>query len=54
MVADEWGRMSAKRLLSTTEALLAATAKVHGMMLATRNIVDVADLGADVLIEQLA
>jgi toxin FitB len=49
MVADEWGRMSAKRPLSTTDALLAATAKVHGMTLATRNIVDVADLGADVL-----
>jgi len=49
MVADEWGRMSAKRPLSTTDALLAATAKVHGLILATRNIVDVADLGADVL-----
>ena len=43
VVADEWGRMSAKRPLSTTDALLAATAKVHGMTLATRNIVDVAD-----------
>jgi predicted nucleic acid-binding protein len=49
VVADEWGRMSAKRPLSTTDALLAASAKVHGMTLATRNIADVADLGADVL-----
>jgi len=49
VVADEWGRMSAKRPLSTTDALLAATAKVHGMTLATRNIVDVADLGTDIL-----
>jgi predicted nucleic acid-binding protein len=48
-VADEWGRMSAKRPLSTTDALLAATAKVHGMTLATRNVVDVADLDTDVL-----
>jgi predicted nucleic acid-binding protein len=48
-VADEWGRMSAKRPLPTTDALLAATAKVHGMTLVTRNIVDVAALGADVL-----
>ena len=48
-VADEWGRMNAKRPVSTVDALLAATAKVHGMTLATRNVADVADLGADVL-----
>jgi toxin FitB len=48
-VADEWGRMSAKRPVSTVDALLAATAKVHEMVLATRNIADVADLGAKVL-----
>ena len=48
-VADEWGRMSAKRPVSTVDALLAATAKVHQMMLATRNVADVADLGAKVL-----
>ena len=48
-VADEWGRMSAKRPVSTVDALLAATAKVHRMMLATRNVADVADLGAEVL-----
>ena len=48
-VADEWGRMSAKRPVSTVDALLAATAKVNRMTLVTRNISDVADLGADVL-----
>jgi toxin FitB len=48
-VADEWGRMSARRPVPTIDALLAATAKVHGMTLATRNIVHVADLGADLL-----
>jgi toxin FitB len=47
-VADEWGRMSAKRAASTVDALLAATAKAHRMTLATRNVADVADLGADV------
>jgi hypothetical protein len=47
-VADEWGRMSAKRPVSTVDALLAATAKAHQMMLATRNVADVADLGAKV------
>jgi predicted nucleic acid-binding protein len=46
-VADEWGRMSAKRPVSTVDALLAATAKVHGMTLATRNVSDVADLGVE-------
>lgn len=45
-VADEWGRMGAKRPVSTVDALLAATAKIHGMTLATRNVSDVADLGA--------
>lgn len=48
-VADEWGRMSAKRPASTIDALQAATAKVHGMTLATRNVSDVAGLGADVI-----
>ena len=47
--AEEWGRMSAKRPVSTIDALLAATAKVNGMTLVTRNMTDVADLGADVL-----
>ncbi len=48
-VADEWGRMSAKRSVSTIDALLAATAKVHGLTLATRNVADIADLGAKVI-----
>jgi predicted nucleic acid-binding protein len=48
-VADEWGRMSAKRSLSTIDALLAATAKVHEMALATRNISDVINLGVRVV-----
>jgi predicted nucleic acid-binding protein len=48
-IADEWGRISAKCPISTNDALLAATAKVNGMTLVTRNIVNVADLGAKVL-----
>ncbi len=48
-IADEWGRMSAKRPVSTIDALLAATAKVNGMTLVTRNVADVADLGANIL-----
>lgn len=48
-VADEWGRMSAERPVATIDSLLAATAKVHGMTLVTRNDTDVAGLGANVL-----
>jgi predicted nucleic acid-binding protein len=48
-VADEWGRMSAARPVPTIGAMLAATAKVHRMTLATRNVAHVANLGAEVL-----
>ena len=41
--------MSAKRPVSTVDALLAATAKVHGITLATRNTTHITDLGANVL-----
>jgi toxin FitB len=41
--------MSAMRSVPSVDTLLAATAKVHRMTLATRNLSDVADLGADVL-----
>jgi toxin FitB len=49
LVADEWGRMSAKRSAPPIDALLAATAKAHRMTFATRNASDIAGLGADVL-----
>jgi predicted nucleic acid-binding protein len=49
IVADEWGSMSAIRPLPSVDALLAATAEIHGMTLATRNVADVAGLGADVM-----
>ena len=48
-VAEEWGRMGAQRPVSTIDALLAATAKVHGMTLVTRNTADVSDLGASIV-----
>jgi toxin FitB len=48
-VADEWGRLSAIRTAPAVDGLLAATARVHGMILATRNETDVAGLGAQVL-----
>ena len=48
-IAEEWGRMSAGRPVATVDGLLAATAKVHRLTLATRNTADVADLGAEVV-----
>ncbi len=48
-VADEWGRMTGHRVVSTIDGLLAATAKVHGLTFATRNVRDVADLGVQLV-----
>lgn len=48
-VSDQWGRMSAIRTIPVIDGLLAATALVHGLTLATRNDRDVAGLGAAVL-----
>ena len=44
-VADEWGRLNAPDPLPTADALVAATAKVHGLTLATRNVRDIARTG---------
>lgn len=50
-VADRWGHLQARagRPLPAVDSLLAATALHHGLVLVTRNIRDVADLGAQVL-----
>lgn len=48
-VADEWGRMSGRRPVSTIDGLLAATAKVHRLTLVTRDESGVTGLGAKVL-----
>jgi len=48
-VSDQWGRMSAIRPVPVIDGLLAATASVNGLTLATRNDRDVAGLGATVL-----
>lgn len=39
-IADQWGRMTAQRTLPVIDELLAATAVVHRLTLATRNIRD--------------
>jgi len=44
-VADQWGRLTAKQPGSVIDTLMAATALVHGLMLVTRNVKDVAWTG---------
>lgn len=44
-VAEEWGRLNVPDPLPVIDGLLAATAKVHGLTLATRNVRDVARTG---------
>lgn len=48
-VAEAWGRLSAGRSVPVTDALIAATALVHGLLVATRNARDVAGLGVEVV-----
>lgn len=48
-IAEEWGRMNVPDPLPPVDSLLAATAKVHGMTLVTRNVADVASTGVAVL-----
>lgn len=48
-VADEWGRLDAAFGLSPIDGLLVATARVHGLVLVTRNTKDVLRTGIDVV-----
>ena len=48
-VADQWGRLSAERSLSTVDGLLAATALVHNLTLVTRNVRHVAHTSVGLL-----
>jgi len=48
-VSDMWGQISALRPLPVVDALLAATALVHGLTLVTRNVSDVAGTGVPIL-----
>lgn len=48
-IADEWGRMNVPDPLPVIDGLLAATAKVLGLTLVTRNVADVRGTGADLL-----
>ena len=48
-VAEAWGRLMATRTGSLVDTLLAATALVHGLVLVTRNVKDVAWTGVTYL-----
>lgn len=48
-IAEEWGRMNVPDPLSVVDGLLAATAKVSGLTLATRNTADVESAGVELL-----
>jgi len=48
-VADEWGRLNASTTVPVIDGLLAATARVHGLTLVTRNTRDVARTGVPFL-----
>ncbi len=48
-IAEEWGRMNAPDPLPVIDGLLAATAKVAGLTLATRNTDDIARSGVSFL-----
>ena len=47
-VAETWGMMSATGSLAIADALLVATARMHGLVLATRNRRDFENLGVEV------
>jgi predicted nucleic acid-binding protein len=49
LVADQWGRLTAKRPGSVVDTLMAATALVHGLVLVTRNVKDVEWTGVSCL-----
>lgn len=48
-IAEEWGRMNTRDPLPVVDGLLAATAKVTGLTLATRNTADIARSGVGFL-----
>lgn len=48
-VALEWGRLSADRSRNTADGLIAATARVHDLILVTRNVVDFEDTGVSII-----
>lgn len=48
-VALEWGRLSAERSRPPADGLIAATARVHDLILVTGNVADFEDAGVTVI-----
>ena len=48
-IADEWGRLDAQGTVPVVDGLLAATVRVHGLTLVTRNLKDILRTGVDAL-----
>jgi predicted nucleic acid-binding protein len=48
-VAEEWGKLNVPDPVPTVDGLLAATARVHGLTLVTRNTRDVSRTGVPLL-----
>ncbi len=51
VIAEEWGRLNVPDPMPVIDGLFVATAKVHGLTLATRTVKDVARAGIDVVAE---
>ena len=47
LVTEEWGRLNAPEPLPVVDGLLAASAKVAGLTVATRNVDDIGRTGVD-------
>lgn len=48
-ISEQWGRFNVPDPLPVVDGLLAATARVHGLILVTRNLKDVERTGVDCL-----
>jgi predicted nucleic acid-binding protein len=48
-VAIEWGRIAALRPRGDSDGLIATTAKVHDLILVSRNVTDFADTGLSIV-----
>ena len=48
-IALEWGRSPLRRTIGVVDALIAATAIVHGLEMVTRNVRDFADTGVKLI-----
>ena len=49
VIAVEWGRLNARRTLPVVDGLMAATARVHGLTVVSRNAADFRRTGVPVL-----